>query len=191
MKTHRRIRVRLNADTSYVMAAAFVVALPYVVSGFTRASIGEPSDLDPRIVKVVQSVSEDRLVAILKKLESFGTRSTLSSTDKPDRGIGAARDWILKEMSNDSPRLQVSFDSYRVAKQGRITRDVEVRNVMAVLPGRSARRVYVSGHYDTIAIARGAAVEPPRDSTTGDILFADPDSRAPGVDDDGSGTALT
>ena len=99
----------------------------------------------------MQSVSEDRLVAILKKLESFGTRSTLSSTDKPDRGIGAAREWIFKEMAGSSPRLQVSFDTYQVAKQGLITHDVEVRNVMAVLPGRSARRVYVSGHYDTVA----------------------------------------
>src|SRR5436190_21071286 len=200
MKTHRRIRVRLTADTSYVVAAAFVVALPYVVSGFTRASIGEPSDHDPRIVRVVQSVSEDRLVAILKKLESFGTRSTLSSTDRPDRGIGAAREWILKEMSNYSPRLQVSFDSYRVAKQGRITRDVEVRNVMAVLPGKTARRVYVSGHYDTLARPGGQGTANASRPSFGDpdapvVPVTDPDAPldnlAPGVNDDGSGTALT
>src|SRR5438552_18694556 len=123
-----------------------------LISASTRAAEPQPSsDLDPQIVKLVQSVSEDRLVAILKKLEGFGTRSTLSSVDKPDRGIGAAREWILKEMSGYSPRLQVSFDTYGVAKQGRITRDVEVRNVIAVLPGRTPRRVYVSGHYDTLA----------------------------------------
>ena len=58
-------------------------------------------------------------------------------------------------MKGYSPKLQVTFDTYSIAKQGRITRDVEVRNVMAVLPGRSARRVYVSGHYDTIAIEGG------------------------------------
>ena len=94
-------RVRLNADSTYVMVVAFVVSLSYVGSGFSR-TFSEPSDLDPRIVKIVQSVSEDRLVAILKKLESFGTRSTLSSTDAPDRGIGAAREWILKEMASYS-----------------------------------------------------------------------------------------
>jgi hypothetical protein len=38
-----------------------------------------------------------------------------------------------------------------VPKQGRITRDVELRNVMAILPGRVPRRIYVSGHYDTVA----------------------------------------
>jgi hypothetical protein len=162
--------------------------------------MSEPSDLDPRIVKLVQTVSEDRLVAILKKLESFGTRSTLSSTDKPDRGIGAAREWIRSELASYSPRLQVSFDTYQVAPQGRITRAVEVRNVMAVLPGRSARRIYVSGHYDTLARpggqgtanASGPTFRDPDAPVTG---AADPnaplDNPAPGVNDDGSGTALT
>jgi hypothetical protein len=50
--------------------------------------------------------------------------------------------------------------------------------------------VYVSGHYDTIALAGGDASNPLRNAQ-GQILFADPDSAAPGVDDDGSGTALT
>ena len=49
----------------------------------------------------------------------------------------------------------------------------------------------MSGHYDTIAAARGSALTPTRDGSTGEILFADPDSPAPGVNDDGSGTALT
>ena len=160
----------------------------------------EPSDLDPRIVKLVQSVSEDHLVAILKKLESFGTRNTLSSQDKSDRGIGGAREWILKEMSSYSPRLQVAFDTYIVAKQGRITRDVEVRNVMAVLPGRSPRRIYVSGHYDTVARPGGqgtANASGPtfRDPDAPIAPVTDPDAPldnlAPGVNDDGSGTALT
>jgi hypothetical protein len=194
-------KVRLQVDTTYVLVAAFIVFFSYVVSGFGRTSSAEPSDLDPRIVKVVQSVSEDRLAAILKKLESFGTRSTLSSTDAPDRGIGAAREWILKEMSSYSPRLQVSFDTYRVAKQGRITRDVEVRNVVAVLPGRTPRRVYVSGHYDTLARPGGQGTA----NANGPAFRADPDAPivpvtnpdapldnlAPGVNDDGSGTALT
>ena len=127
--------------------------------GRRRARSGaqaQPSDLDPQIVKLVRSVSEEIISsAILKKLESFGTRSTLSSQDQPDRGIGAARQWIFDEMKGYSPKLQVSFDTYMVAKQGRITRDVEVRNVMAMLPGRSPRRVYVSGHYDTTTIEGG------------------------------------
>src|SRR5207247_227241 len=69
------------------------------------------------------------------------------------------------------------------------------RNVMAVLPGRSARRIYISGHYDTVAIEvgqsaanagrRGVAISQPADPG------APNDSPAPGVNDDGSGVALT
>jgi hypothetical protein len=160
----------------------------------------QSSDLDPRVVKLVQAVSEERLAAILKKLESFGTRNTLSSADKPDRGIGAARQWILDEMKSYGPALQVGFDTYQLAKQGRITREVEVRNVMAVLPGRNPRRIYVSGHYDSTARPGGQSSA----NATGPV-FRDPDAPptppadpaapldnpAPGVNDDGSGVAVT
>jgi hypothetical protein len=152
-------------------------------------------DLDPQIVKLVGGVSEERLTVLLKKLESFGTRNTLSTTTSPVRGIGAAREWIFQELRSYSPKLQVSFDTYRIAKQGRITRDVEARNVMAVLPGRSPRRIYVSGHYDTIAIEGGQSAS--NAGRRGVVITqpADPDapndSPAPGVNDDGSGVSLT
>src|SRR5438132_14344388 len=83
-------------------------------------------DRDPRIVKLLEAVSEDRLATILRKLVSFETRHTLSAIDTPGRGIGAARQWILDEMTRSSPRLQTGFDSYDIPPQGdRITRDVE------------------------------------------------------------------
>ena len=175
--------------------AIFLLATPMLC----RAASAQTSDLDPRVVKLVAAISEERLEKILKKLESFETRSTLSSTTSPTRGIGAAREWILQEMKSYSPKLQVSFDTHQVPKQGRITRDVELRNVMAILPGRSPRRIYVSGHYDTLARPGGqgasnaagpapnpdAALPPPADPN------APLDNFAPGVNDDGSGTALT
>ena len=151
-------------------------------------------------MKLVASISEERLGAILKKLESFETRSTLSSTDSPTRGVGAAREWIRQEMASYSPKLQVTFDAYQVAPQGRITRPVDLRNVMAILPGRSPRRIYVSGHYDTVARPGGqgasnAAGTPSADPDARIAPPADPnaplDNVAPGVNDDGSGTALT
>ena len=179
-----------------------LLALTIITSGFSRMARAQPvatADLDPRIVKLVQSVSDERLAAILKKLESFATRNTLSSQDKPDRSIGAARQWIFNELTSYSPKLQVSFDTYQVAKQGRITRDVEVRNVMALLAGKSPRRIYISGHYDTVARAGGqstANANGPafRDPDAPTPAPADPnaplDNTAPGVNDDGSGTSI-
>jgi len=191
---------------SSVMALVFAAG----VSGFGGAAAAqtasgdlEARDLDARIVKLVASVSEERLGAILKKLESFETRNTLSSTSSTTRGIGAARQWIFDQMKSYSPRLQVSFDTYQLPPQGRITRQVELRNVMAILPGRSPRRIYVSGHYDTVARpggqgaanANGAAPAAAPDPDAPAARPADPsaplDNLAPGVNDDGSGTALT
>jgi peptidase M28-like protein len=183
-------------------ACPFLVVITLLVaSGFSRIAAAQEvaGDLDPRIVKLVGSVSEERLGTILKKLESFETRSTLSSTSSTTRGVGAARQWILDEMTSYSPKLQVSFDTYQVVPQGRITRNVELRNVMAILPGRSPRRIYVSGHYDTVARPGGQgaanAGAAPRDPDTPPPAPSDPnaplDNLAPGVDDDGSGTALT
>src|SRR5581483_11683079 len=122
-RAHRVGRLPAAPQSQMRTVAIRVAAVALVTAASATTVRPEASDLDSRVVKLVQSVSEDHLVATLKKLESFGTRSTLSSTDQPDRGIGAAREWILKEMTSYSPRLKVSFDTYQVAKQGRITRD--------------------------------------------------------------------
>jgi hypothetical protein len=139
------------------------------------------------------SISEQRLAQLLRTLVGFGTRNTLSDTASPTRGIGAARQWIFDELRRSSRKLQVSFDSHRLKKgagNGRITRSVELRNVVAVLPGRTARRIYVSGHYDSLnlvpegqlALNRGVTAPRPRE--------LNPDVDAPGANDDGSGTVL-
>jgi hypothetical protein len=172
-----------------------VVTTALVVSAFNAVAAAQ--EIDPRITQLVASVSEERLSNILRKLQSFETRSSLSSTDSPTRGAGAAREWILQEMRGYSPKLQVAFDAYLVPPQGRITRPIDLRNIMAVLPGRSPRRIYVSGHYDTVArpVGQGAANAAPPDPDAPAARPADPtaplDNLAPGVNDDGSGTALT
>jgi Peptidase family M28 len=112
------------------------------------------ASVDPRIVKLLDSISEDRMQQLLQKLVSFGTRNTLSDATSTTRGIGAARQWIYDELKR-SPRLQVSFDTHQIPAKARITRDVELRNVMAILPGKTPRRIYVSGHYDSLNL--GAA----------------------------------
>ncbi len=171
-----------------------LVLLAVVSGGSLSASAQE---MDPRITQLVSAVSEERLSNTLRMLQSFETRSSLSSLDSSTRGAGAAREWILKEMRSYSPKLQVSFDAYVVPPQGRITRQIDLRNVMAVLPGRSPRRIYVSGHYDTVARpgGQGATNAAPPDPDAPPARPADPnaplDNLAPGVNDDGSGTALT
>jgi len=149
-------------------------------------------DADPRIEKLVAAVSEQRLRDLDTRLVSFGTRSTLSDATSTSRGIGAARQWIHDEMKRSSPRLQVSFDTHGIAQQGRITRDVELRNVMAILPGKSSRRIYITGHYDTVNLGSGGqaalnAGSPNPQGTRADVHNND----APGANDDGSGTVLT
>lgn len=173
--------------------ARLIVALAVPIApGIATAQGAPPPDADPRIEQVVAAVSPERLRAIVARLESFGTRNTLSDTVSTSRGIGAARRWIHEQFRNYSPRLQVAFDRHPVAQQGRITRDVEVVNVIAILPGRSPRRVYVSGHYDTVNLRAfmqgatpGAAGDPQQRAGV------DHNANAPGANDDGSGTALT
>jgi hypothetical protein len=143
------------------------------------------SDLNPAIARVVGAAEEERLAATVKTLAAFGTRQTYSDTTSPTRGIGAARAWIHQQFVAASPKLQVSFDTYQVAAQGgRLPRDVELRNVMAVLPGKSPRRIYVTGHYDSVARrtdGQGGA---------GGFDWTRGDNDAPGANDDASGTAV-
>ena len=125
---------------------------------------------------------------LLTALVSFGTRNTLSDVTSATRGIGAARQWVHDELTRTSSRLQVSFDTHQIPMGGRITRDVELRNVVAVLPGRSPRRIYVSAHYDTVNL--GAQGQVGINSGAASADRADENADAPGANDDGSGVVL-
>ncbi|MGI8959771.1 MAG: M28 family peptidase [Bryobacteraceae bacterium] len=145
------------------------------------------TSINPQIQEIVSQISADKIADIQKKLESFGTRNIYSSTDDPVHGIGAARKWIAAQLRSYSPRLQVSFDKHRLAKQGRAFRNVEIWSVLAVLPGTSEpeRHVIVSGHYDSIHMVYRSGVNGERELAP-EATVAAP---APGVTDDGSGTA--
>jgi hypothetical protein len=170
------------AYTTWALAQTPPSAPPHQATSAAQPASG----LDPAIEGLLSHVSEDRLRELLTRLQGFGTRHTLSSQDDPARGIGAAAEWIAAEFRR-SPRLQVSFDWYDLPAQGdRIVRDTRLRNVVAVLPGRSPRRIYVTAHYDSLA-------RPPRPDGAGqgatvgfDWSAADHDQ--PGANDDGSGT---
>lgn len=119
----------------------WLVAVLLALSATVHAQVAVPPDADPRVSQLVAAVSEARLRTLATTLVGFGTRESMSNTTSPTRGIGAARQWIFDELARSSARLQVSFDNHVIAPQGRFTRQTELRNVMAVLPGRSVRRI--------------------------------------------------
>lgn len=162
----------------YAVAAAMLAPL-----------FAQQNSINPTVSGIVSEISQERIAATLKKLESFGTRNTTSSETDPEHGIGAARKWIAGELRTYSPRLEASFDTYRVKKQGRISRDVEMSNIIAVLPGtiNKDRQVVISAHYDSLALVRPSTGEQRRAGE--EVRPSDPDAPAPGANDDGSGTA--
>ncbi|HMD48222.1 MAG TPA: M28 family peptidase [Bryobacteraceae bacterium] len=163
--------------------------LPLLAAMAAVCASAQYKAVNPTVKKIVDEVSEERVTAIMKKLESFETRNIFSPEDDPEHGVGAARRWIFQQLQSYSPRLQVRFDSYKVKKSGRIIQDVELHNVVAVLPGKTnpERQFIISGHYDTLATLR-----PPQPTGGGPpepIQLSDLSPIAPGVSDDGSGTA--
>ncbi|MGW7517366.1 M20/M25/M40 family metallo-hydrolase [Streptomyces sp. NPDC054796] len=128
---------------------------------------------------LLREIDRDRIEATVRELASFGTRHTLSSQDDPERGIGAARDWIYDRMTRyaaaSGGRMTVEKQSYVQEPASRIPVATRITNVVATLRGSVApERVYVvSGHYD---------------SRASDVMDATSD--APGADDDASGVAV-
>ena len=54
---------------------------------------------DPEIEKMVKEVNADSLKSYILKMVSYGTRNTLSTQSDPNRGIGAARNWVLQKFN--------------------------------------------------------------------------------------------
>ena len=169
-----------------VLAANIIlIAVPLLAPAAQDGSPQPSQRLDPRIQKIVSEISADRIAEIEKKLESFETRNTLSDPNQANRGIGAARQWIFDQMASYSPRLQVSFDTHTIPKARRVWKEIELRNVVAVLPGKmqqaAGRWIMITGHYDSLNL------KVPQEMRSDPAKAAE--IVAPGVTDDGSGTA--
>src|SRR5205807_1481325 len=50
-----------------------------------------------QIARIVAEINAHNIELTIRKLVGFGTRNTLSDQNNPDRGIGAARDWLYGE----------------------------------------------------------------------------------------------
>jgi hypothetical protein len=152
----------------------------FVCVGSVPAQV-KTSRPDPEIQKMVREVSAKNIEATIRKLVSFGTRNTLSSQTDPNRGIGAARDWIYSEFQRISADcggcLQVEKQAFLQPRANRVPEPTNLTNVYAILKGTTdPDRVYVvSGHYDSMCNQNA------RDITCD----------APGANDDASGTAVS
>lgn len=142
---------------------------------------GPPATAQPpgrELRALLREIDPARIEATIRRLVAFGTRHTLSAQDDPERGIGAARDWIFAEMKKSAAasggRMTVELQSYVQEPASRIPEPTKITNVVATLHGTTdPDRVYVvTGHYDSRAT---------------DVM--DTTSDAPGADDDASGVA--
>ncbi len=167
----------MRATTALLpLVLACTPARPPAAPSAAPAASAPPSRLAP----LLASVDAARLRRDVDTLSAFGTRHTLSDGSHATRGIGAARRWILAEMQHagEGTALRAELEVHTQSADGkRVPHDVELDDVVAVLPGAmpeaAARRYVVVGHYD---------------SRTADVMDAAGD--APGANDDASGTAV-
>jgi hypothetical protein len=157
--------------------SALIGACSMVLGATSLAAAPKSTSQIPAIAK---AISPSSIETRIRKLAAFGTRHSLSDTQSETRGIGAARRWIAAELEDCSRktggRLKVASEEFLAEKSARVPNPTTMVNVVATLPGsqtESRARVYiVSGHYD---------------SMPSDVM--DPNSDAPGANDDASGTA--
>ncbi|MDZ7848990.1 MAG: M28 family peptidase [Owenweeksia sp.] len=134
---------------------------------------------DQILCELQNNVSTDTLQAYLEKLASFSTRNTWSDTSSGTRGIGAARRWVHQKFvqygSRNENRLLPAYLVFDVT--GNVCGDLYgTKNVLGVLPGRDTTHhdiLIIEGHMDSRCAGR-----------------CDTSCAAPGVEDNGSGTAL-
>ena len=132
-------------------------------------------------MKIQHSVNIDSVKTYIDELVALHTRHTLSAQTDPEKGIGAAVDYLAarcsrwaEAASSDRPKPLVEKVFYTVGeKVGRYDRVTTVPELMVTLPGTDAsREILLLAHIDTRVL---------------DVM--DSTAFAPGADDDGSGLA--
>ncbi|MEP6922360.1 MAG: M28 family metallopeptidase [bacterium] len=142
-----------------------------------KAIAGKPN---AEVTRMLQQIDAGNIERTIRKLVSFGTRNTLSTQTDPNRGVGAASDWLygefVKVAAASGGRMTVEKQTFEQQKAARVPEPTMVTNVVATLRGaqpESEKRIYVvSGHYDSMCTSP-----------------TDEKCDAPGANDDASGTA--
>lgn len=199
----RILRVNRLVAGSLLLFIASGLSAPFSLAGRERAKPHQPNAQPPtqdkpvparprrtagatsanrnaQIAKLVTEIDPRNIENTIRRLVSFGTRNTLSDQNDPNRGIGAARDWLYAEFQKAAQtsggRMTVEKQTFEQAKAARVPQPTMLTNIVATLKGtqpESVNRIYVvSGHYDSMCTS-------PTDAKCD----------APGANDDASGTA--
>ena len=140
-----------------------------------------PQSTDSETLSLLNEFEATRIRSTIQTLVNFGTRHTASTTTSKTRGIGAARQWLMKEMTElakpSNGAIKVSMPCYQqpAAPAEGLPFAVKLCNVQAEIKGSvDSNRTYVyTGHYDSRRLNSS--------DYTGD---------APGADDNASAVAI-
>jgi hypothetical protein len=141
-----------------------------------------PQKPERELRQILKEIDRNNIEAIIEKLASLGTRHTESSQTDPNRGIGAAINYVFQTLqgyaANSGGRMTVELQTYHqpfVPNTILNPDGVDITNVVATLKGSvTPERIYVvSGHLDS----RNTIVTNAIDD-------------APGADDDAAGVAV-
>jgi hypothetical protein len=180
---NKDVRSRAGSTRRTFLSASAVTAVAAPLLSGTALAETDPAlsrqASDPGLRAMLRDIDPDRIKATILKLVSFGTRHTASSQTDPNRGIGAATDWVFGQMQSfaaaSGGRMTVQRQTFTQPVASNIPVPTTITNVIATLKGTaSPERFYViTGHLD---------------SRVTDVLNFTSD--APGADDDGSGVAV-
>ena len=155
--------------------ALFTLLLTLIVSGVNAQTV---MNRDVLIEKAVNDISVTNMKSLVEDLVGFHNRNNMSSMTDPNRGIGAAAEYLYNKASSYIPESSGSLSVEKVyykAGGSRLGRDVTLCNVIATVQGSNKnddRVIALLAHYDS------------RAAGSTDSL-----SYAPGANDDGSGIA--
>lgn len=131
---------------------------------------------------IVRDLDKRHIERTIRTLAGFETRHIESSQTDPERGIGAATNYVFQTLqgyaARSGGRMTVELQTYHqppVPNAVLNPNGVDITNVVATLRGSlTPERIYVvSGHLDTRA-----------------TVLTDAESLQPGADDDASGVAV-
>ena len=125
----RRLRTIVLTSALFALLSSFSLLALISSAQTLRKPTRKPSAsslpaarLNREIVDIVREIDARNIERTIRKLVSFGTRNTLSEQNDPNRGIGAARDWLYAEFqkaaAKSNGRMTVEKQTFEQPKAG-------------------------------------------------------------------------